>query len=66
MNGSVIKKPSRSIILIADLDLAVDAFFIIGMIKGPVAGFLAAFVTYMTVTFFLFTIFDVRGNENDL
>jgi hypothetical protein len=67
MSGAVIKKPSRITILIANTFLALDVFILFSMVVDSLGDIiLATFATYMMATFFLFTIFDVGGNEDDL
>ena len=67
MNGAVIKKPSRTTILIANTFLALEAFILFSMLVDSYGdAILAAFTTYMMATFFLFTLLDVGGHKNDL
>ena len=66
MSGTI-KKPNRVTILAANTFLALEAFILFGMLVDSYGdAILAAFTTYMMATFFLFTIFDIRGNKNDL
>ena len=60
MNEIVLEKPTRIRIMVANVNIAVIACLIIWMFKGFVAGFFAAVVIYMFLTFFLFEILDVR------
>ena len=60
MNSITIEKPTRVRIMVADVNIAVIAFLIIWMFKGFAAGFFAAVVIYMFLTFFLFEILGVR------
>ena len=67
MNGAVIKKPSRTTILLANTFPALDVFILFGMLVDSYGdAILAAFTTYMMATLFLFTLLNVGGHKNDL
>ena len=66
MSGTI-KKPTRVTILAANTFLALDVFILFSMLVDSLGDIiLATFTTYMTATFFLFTLLNVGGNEDDL
>ena len=60
MSEIVLEKPTRIRIMVANVNIAVIACLIVWMFKGFAAGFFAAVVIYMFLTFFLFEILDAR------